>query len=371
MTEFDFDELDKAVNSLMEKTPNTNESSSISGSTSTATLARSTNTVTDELTVERKVGISSDSDLESDNTKVIELSSIDQMMKPPQASSPSESIATNPGAAKDSVAKRRGTFMDVVHPSAGVRSKLAPTVLRPVSRQGASIQSSQQPVIEPVVNQDLMALRRAPVTPRAVDDRELTDILSNSASQEATSSYAAVDKDFDDNNTSLATEVEKETPTNVPAPDTQAYESLFISDAKVDKRPLGVQLPATDDNADKDSPSTAQERPPQQTELPAELSGRIMEIESEKESTTVRATPVQAPALPSRQSAVAVSTVRKKTVAVDEDHPAIYDPAYYKQETKPNAKKKSGLWVVLAIIGLILLGGAGGVVYYFYTTGSF
>lgn len=386
MTEFDFDELDKAVNSLMKKTPGDDEVSD--APENVVALSPSSEQPT-ETPVSQFPVTTSESSLPAvpspDTNQPVELTTNSQDLKP--VDRPVEPVATNPARpeAKSLVTRRRGTFMDVVHPSSDMRnaSKTNTVSSRPTSRQGVAIAPLETPtaaIEHDIDNTPTPTPTQQLVSPRSVDDRQLVTTLADAVSHETTASKPEdTPVDIEDANNLMMSDSPampsvQET-TSMQSPDeVHQHDSLFISDAKVDKRPLGAHPTA----ASAEVPT----HPPVGSKLPDELSGQILAIESEKTVTNNVQTPAtqaapspDAPMNKVASNLAASSTTASKTIKTnletDEDHPAIYDPAYYQQESNPVTKKKSGWGVVLAIVGLIVLGGAGGVLYYFYSTGAF
>ena len=420
MTEFDFDELDKAVSSLMKKTPA--EDTDADDSQSTTTRSDFTNPSAEAVSSESPetmnvLELSPAEDTGPTNSVTSEDSprqrDLDTTRSTPYSapyaredtSTDASSATVIPAAAppinrnisRDIVTKRRGTFMDVVHPSSDMRSKQKTNPAKLFPRQEAVIVPPVSERTSPAEEKSDVELTPRPFTvmPRVTNDRELFDTLSENVERESTKPETEPVVDFgyndiedsklDNEFTTPVMEQELVKPSSPP----QNNESLFISDAKVDKRPLGAQL--TDASADAPSEMTGlaeKADSPIRSQLPDELSHKIMAVESEREVTAVptmsaatrtsrpqpyssavqKNSPAQTVARHTAQSPS--QPVPSKPAEVEEDHPGIYDPAYYKQEAKPKAAKKSGLWAVLGIVGLIVLGGAGGVLYYFYSTGS-
>lgn len=395
MTEFDFDELDKAVNSLMKKTPPEEDE----GSTNTPSSQPETNPVpqSSQPAKNQPADVSTAS---LDNASPVKPEAVSQPPAKPLAPSPGARKAANELSLPT---KRRGSFMDVVHPSSDMRAKQT-TVNRPASRQGATIAPIEK---EPATAVDSSAQLKtqkqpearktspvttpvAPAVPRQADDALLLNTLSNVASEE--SSRANSDDSARVPTSEAATLADQELTASLDTLQVESTESLFIPDAKVEKRPLGASV-SPSGSASNEEMSDAQlaDDKPVKFPLPDELSPKVMNIESENNTK-----PAETPVLtkepdvsgsnsggpltqPTATSPVVVpgsipqQYQQQKPADLDEDHPAIYDPAYYKQEMQKHRveKSRSGWWVVLAVVGLIIIGGTGGVLYYFYSTGSF
>ncbi len=174
--------------------------------------------------------------------------------------------------------------MDVVRPSSDTRAKSAPATSQPVSRQAPIISPLQDVAstqLDDAVDEPQPSVNQV-VVPRSSDDRDLATTLSETASRETKPPIPMEDI------AELVTEPAKEPATVPEVRDLSSNESLFISDAKVEKRPLSVQplLGTKLDQAEVSSPPLEPAQAAIKTQLPDELSGRIMAIESEKETTT-------------------------------------------------------------------------------------
>lgn len=365
MKDIDFDELDRAVNSLMAPANDT---------TPTASPAPAPQSPQPAATPVAPV---------------------------PQETAPQQS-ADRP-AAVTPAARRGGRFMDMVHSSSDMkgRSTTAP------SREGISIpapRSAESATVvaatptEPTEQLD-STLDASLTTPMPVSDSVTTSgtptaepTIDSLTMPDPIDMDAAKQKVDDDSTVNEAT-----TTDNLPSEEQvddaqgQASESPFLADAKVEKRPLNpeplapaapplVDLEAelsedqpeeavagdTDEvaNADgKDEPPVVPEVPELNSELVAieagerteETSASIDENEedSAKEAVNEHKGPV-GPASISQQYKTVESTG-------DKSHAAIYDATQYPEPVAHPAKKKSGwLWIVWVLVLLAL--GAGGAV---------
>jgi len=211
-------------------------------------------------------------------------------------------------------ARRGGRFMDVVHPSSDMRGASTPTP-RPAS---LAVPARPPAVVEPI-------------EPSAWPDP--IDVP------------------------------------NGPAP----LESPFLADAKVEKRPLGGSDQPLEPVIDFQVETEPQPEPEIMPEPIAELTPEpILEPapkpapEPEPEpapyvTETVDATPV-GDGLPT--SITQQYTEQPSTT--EQPSGAIFDTEAYHQALVPPQKKKSGLLVVLWIVGLIILGAGLGAVMYFF-----
>lgn len=331
MTDLDFDELDQAVNSAM--------------------------------------GSAMDSADETKTTQPSPVTSTDSIEKPVRVVS---SRTSTP------VAKRStGRFMDVVHPSSDMRPSSKPEVDNtPVQTEEASepekpAQTSDWP--DPLDFQGFkMDEPEEPV--QKVDVVEKSD-------------------DTDSSDAPLS--------------------SPFLSDAKVQKRPLGAfsaapdkadaavtpdktstpafslpafKLPGELKMEDSNKDGTTSKEPKSDQPIPPEFQDDLLSVESdasltENASDDISPDTVKDASIPSSEeksdtSAEKTSTpapmpsivqqYKEKAASADQSSGAIYDTETYHKPIATLPKKKTGLLIVLWIIGLIILGGGIGAAMYFY-----
>lgn len=305
MTDIDFDELDRAVNSLIG--PNTPKKDTAEPSSINPTAA---------------------------------------------VVAPAPAI-TAPVPMTTPLAERRssGRFMDVVHPSSDMRSNSsAPS--RPARREGVSInplpasQASKSDEPRPVTNRSDPIEATQPVNPAEtalVPEDELTK----------------------DTNASL--------------------ESPFLSNAKVDKRPLGafssevhVAEPAavvepTLEKVETEPTINLEPKDDSQTTItdsdmlmPAELQPGLLSIEASEYSPSIK-TDIATPEVIEPTGPVSITqqyTPQPNTG--DKPVAGIFDTAAYKKPQGHAGKKKSGWLVIVWILLLIIVGaGIGAAVYFF------
>lgn len=364
MTDLDFDELDKAVNSLMDQKDQVASAEGSAVTTRSPQPTESTASIQQSTTV---VSASEPADL-----------------RPPTV---------------PSVARRRGTFMDVFHPSSDMRTR-ATSSASSVSREGVNLAPQSTAKME-LVNSPV-----APVMPRQPNDKDLTNQLTEAKESESQAGAALYDPiAFAEQNEQPITD---DALSDMPASDVNGIdehedkpvassplESPFLPDAKVEKRPLGSMAPL--------SPHTIEATPSEDAmvatspgKLPDEFSRQMMDIEAEQRTTPVVSeeavvsetpnvdiadddvTPPLASATvhdserePPIQGAIPQQYTEKNSSEATNEHATIFDPAYHGQDMKHQEKKKSGWGMVLMIIALVVLGGAGGVAYYYFTTGGF
>jgi hypothetical protein len=341
MKDLDFDELDRAVNSLIggdqSQTDDTKEDTGLSATTS----------VSDEPT--------------------------------------SDPASTASAPAPQPLAARRssGRFMDVVHPSSDMRGSFVPP--RP-SREGMTIQpATSTPVYEPVMSTPTPVSTSSEVQeePEPVKS-DWPDPIDYNKSHDRPAVEESVKTEVDE--TPLLLEADSSTPANID--DMPPLESPFITDAKVEKRPLGAftndsATPEADAIApetpkaepDIDLSTNVEDTPNNETPMPAELQDNLLSIESNED--TADATPTEPPtptlALPTHSSAIETTAPVAITQQYVEqpstgDKPAgsIFDVDNYHKPIAHPKKNKSGWLMIVWIVLLIIFGIGAGAAFYFY-----
>lgn len=372
MKELDFDELDRAVNTLM-------------GDVSSTPAPRPN---------------------DDDHTTMLEIPSTLEGDQPVPIFTPPAAPNTTPAVITPVPAARRGgRFMDVVHPSSDMKtaSGVAP---RPVSRQGATIaprQPSRQPeVIAPIPKAidepatvtetqawpdplDMAGYQREPDTTAPAVEPEMPVILEIPAMPEASEVPEIIPE--------LPATEPSAPPAEIDEPDDeQPLSTPFLSDAKVEKRPLGTNsteeldhAPVTTAAASEDETPNAEDQLPAMPEpapviLPAELQTDVLSIESDAsveggvtadqkprtdssdQSTSATAPEITAPVGPTSIQ----QQYTEQPSTSDQTTGGIYDTDSYHKPLAHPAKKKAGwMWVVWVVL-LLILGAAGGAIAYLY-----
>ncbi|MBC7943161.1 hypothetical protein H7X68_01535 [Candidatus Saccharibacteria bacterium] len=365
MKDLDFDEIDRAVNSL------------ITGNGSP-----------------------------SDDKPVIQ--STDSPINTPVAADVTARSAQQPLAARRS----SGRFMDVVHPSSDMRTT-PPVSPRSVSREGVRVAPSMD--VNPDELNSTNQRESRPTTnfqpkpfeapkPEAGDWPDPIDF--NSSTQDSTSAIPADpiivepeqvsqpqsigDDDKDINQ--IADAINKTLGQNQ---DLQApLESPFLTDAKVNKRPLGAfsaeaSVPPTDltpvvdtlsSPAESEIPTPAdgddlkQDETPIETDtpLPAELQDDLLLIESgvDTDSQTKKdnlPSPTKPPQAEVPIGPISITQQYKEQPSTgDQPTGAIFDTEAYHKPLAHPAKNKSGWLWVFWIVGLLAVGAGAGAAVYFY-----
>lgn len=357
MKDLDFDELDKAVNSLMEKAPK-----------DTPPPAKETETV-----------------VTLPDAAAPEVEAPKPVAEPaaPEKKEETPSSATPPVAVK-----RSGRFMDVVHPSSDMRAPSRPasrtgTTLKPMNDVDTSAPTpppaSMLPTPDslPIAGSDETLASNDPTTapsvPLETPEKPAAAGWPDPIEMHEASTAQPTSPDSDSNQES--TEKDDVAP---------SVGSPFLADAKVEKRPLGglaspVSLEEKDDLAANPAPEDAkkEDTPPSRTEpIPAELGSDVLAIEAGKDNpgSSDDEKKEDVPQLeggttePAPQPAGPTSIAQQYKVqesSGDSSHTALYDSAVDSHALTHPAKKKPGWPVVVGIIVLVLLGaGAGAFVYF-------
>jgi len=386
MKEFDFDELDKAVNSLMGdvKTP---EPAPVSVPTPTLALAAEPAPVS---TPPQPMPVPSVSPTPP--------------ALPVKDTTPSSAPTPTPPPAALTPPRPSGRFMDVVHPSADM--KAAPVVASPApSREGVTIQpparstevatAPSRPVIDimaapnaqpkPVSATPSLAAPAPEPTPEPVASAPIEPWVSPflpDAQVEKRPLGAAPATPTVDLSESIAAELAKSSPMATP----KETETKPESETEAPKQETTTS-PETKEPAESEKPSAPDKKviddeqlSPEATRLPAELASDLMAIESGHAGLQDEIEPVRKGAESRASSSPSVGSLAARAVATgsipqqyseqpstgDESHTPIYDNEAEHQPLKHPAKKKSGwMWVIFIVIILLIGAALGGAAYYF------
>jgi len=281
-----------------------------------------------------------------------------------------------------------GQFMDVVHPSSNMRKSTLTMPERP------PVKKPDMPADEAPI--DSIPPIEKPIEPISVEsDNKLPDPIEIGEPKKVTVEKADNEKaefdeedDIDKITQEITDELNQKSPDSLP-------ESPFITGTKVEKRPLGA---FSDENTQADEESELkqdekEDKPTQEDEktadiipstndpLSEELEDKLIKIESDDVSEaielpneTAEEQPKSSP--PQPKPSVSESPHPIEATSINQqykEHPstgdqnsgAIYDTeAYHKALMHPPKKKSGWMWVVWII--LILVVGAGAGVFVFY-----
>lgn len=348
MTELDFDELDKAVNSLM-------------ADDSSAPVASASGTKpTDPPSVSTSPAVSVESTDKADS-------------KP---------------AAPSLATKRRGQFMDFVRPGASKPSAPVPhrpgvTITPSPSLSVASSATSDVNKPTEMSTPEPLEVVPSTVAPSEVEPATNSSDTSIKSDWPDPIDFASGETEKKDNATTQS--ASSDTPT---VPDEAApLESPFLPDAKPEKRPLG---PVTIPESGAIETSSESTDTPSATPLPAELHGNVVAIESEstgqdKVSETKQAEPIESESAPdafepeTKQAVQPVDTpaggsipqqYKEEPNTGDQTNGSIYDTANYHKAIEAHASGgkhtsviKIAIWVVL----LLVVGAGAGAALFMFT----
>jgi len=363
MADIDFDELDKAVGDLM---ANVDASKRLPG------LDEPEEKVVTIPASDTAPSVATPASPPTAQTTELPIAT---EMAPPSAAAPTD---------RSLAVKRRGQFMDIMHPS---RDMNAP---KPVNRQGTMIRPGNDIIAASAAGQNESSAS-APASP----EKQLAE-----ASALTPSAWPdPIDMAPSAAEAPLSPASASETP--VESIGEAPLTSPFLPDAKPEKRPLGgasqseeaistpeTQTPAADTQT---APAVA---------LPEEFSGDLMAVESRDLSShpVQPATPTQAPVEqpklePGEEETLipAVATpdpveqpqttqppaggsiaqqYTEQPSSGDQSNGSIYDTSAYHQAIEPGApaKKKTpiSVWIMVGV-GLLLLGAIGGAAYFYFT----
>ena len=391
MKDLDFDELDRAVNSLME---------GVSRSTPEPPKSQE-KVVTITPSADNGASFGQVSSVQtSPASSVVASPSNPSPVSAPASSSAgiSQSPATRERPSQLPARRNNGRFMDVVHPSSNMKTQTSP---RPISRQGVSI----APVRPAPVQSEVSVSQPASDWPDPIDMSARREELSTTGDQ-------TPDRDRD-------TIVEAaESLSNQPtASDTASsydpapLQTPFLADPKVEKRPLGgfahnlhdgpaddaipLTTPSTIDPEEltaelqADKQTVPDPEPAAVRELPDELSHDVMAIEadtsnatpSSEQTTETSSTSEVASRLQTQTQTTPAASVtpepastgpssiaqqyRQEPSTNESAHGGIYDTDSYHQPLAHPEHKKSGWLVVIWVALLLLLGGGGAAALYY------
>lgn len=389
MKDIDFDELDRAVSSLMGTVPKDDTTKNADANKEdTGVYGEETSVETTVEVEETEVAADSANDATS-----ITLDEEPVIVQNPDLGKTEETKESYTAPTPRVVAPpSRGRFMDMVRPTREMRN--SPTF---TSRQGTTLQPSAS--MGTPEDTTLSQPAEAPVS---------TTMGIGFDTQAAT--MPGFEEDTSSLSTKAASEVKMDS--SQETDDSTPLSSPFLPDAKVEKRPLGRAAdttPPTDSDttpydvtgqtAEESSPSSEEmatladtdlQRP--QPPLPAELDSKLLNIEKEDDAPVRNTTPaaavasevasVPAPesiditvAAPAENVAPTVSETSRSLAAAaipqqykleartNEDVPAsaIYDT---QPIAHPMGSKPGWVWV-LAIVGILVLGAAGGAAVYY------
>ncbi len=340
MKDIDFDELDKAVSSLMSPPANDNVG---------------TNSA-DEATAETPA-------VSLDAPVVTSENQLSETHEPETTEKAAAPTTTSIPAA------RRGRFMDVMHPS--TRDMKKPSPVGPISRQGVTLQPTTAPTPA-----------ESPAAPEA--PAEQPDM--NTALEEApTFGMDSLESEPIIENKEAEAESTEETP---------PLSSPFLPDAKVEKRPLGRPIepvPAVDlaaalseDAATmpvSELPVEGKDAQLPEQPIPPEFDSELLSVETSTENLPPETQPAAVPATAEQPAAAPVpEPVVSSTPAATMTSASI--PQQYKLQPKQNeeapasaiydtqplahpAKKSSGLLWIVGIMAILLIGVGGGAAIYY------
>lgn len=428
MSELDFDELDKAVNNLMSGVPK---------------VEPPKNDDIKTLDIDSTLSDTSRPSLDQLNSALTAVNSSTKT----EDTSASSSTPTTP-AAGSLATRRSGRFMDVVHPSSDMKNMAKPTT----SRQAPTIEPVTKPADQTETKEETQTVEPTKATEPTLNDAALAESESTSmiADHEAHAQSEWPDplemsgyQPEADTNTSNDEEVAStsaDTTDMKPSDDSnkededddavfslddledtapeEPLSSPFITDAKVEKRPLGglatevtpAAEPTVSNEAAEHDDETSNDDPNDQLPantsdvapiLPPELQKDLMAIETagdtspqapateetpvgttptepatEKETVTEEPAPAETDVTekPAVETSIPAPTgpssipqqYKEEPNTGDQTNGGIYDTDNYHQPLAHPVKKKSGwLWIVWILLLLIIGGGGAAALYLF------
>lgn len=381
MKDIDFDELDRAVSSLMETVPKKEST---------------TEEMSQELNVTPEPAVVSLPE-EPASIPQPETEPVQESEEEPGSALAVEVDTEEPEVQPIAVpAMRRGRFMDVMHPSA--RGATRPALTTPTRREAPMLQPAAPSISEEIAVDSVSTDQSDPL---ANFQSEEVETRSQDAAVTAVESFSTeegpINAEQEQMQESFADFSSDPAPLNSP----------FLPDAKVEKRPLGrpeslQSVPdlasepasgadkASEESLPTDQPAISPNKDAQLPEqpLPAELSSDILSVETDSghmssepahEAPSILTPKVETPApkVKVASAVIAVSAEAPRSMAVTsipqqyKSQPSSTNsevPAGAIYDTQPLAhpakKKPAWIWVV-AFVGIVLLGIGGGVAIYY------
>lgn len=369
MKDIDFDELDRAVSTVLEPvadaTPTSTPATPVDEKTQPAGEAEKTSDVASEVAT----------------PDAVEPTPVTAVVEP-------EASSATPAARPPLAIKRRGQFMDVVHPSSDMTGK----------PEDGTPTSPRKVTVQPLTT--IEAPEAEPETPAPTEEEtqvtdQLTDLSTIEMPDEAQPPVETVEsapvvqvipdpldvmQTQEEAKDTLSTETPEveDTPVDAPVPtetesgaEEVAPTTPFLADTKVDKRPLDAFSPdEAEVPAETDVEPTAEVEP-----VSAELQADVVAVEANPtdqvndEADTEHVETDKKDEVESGFNNSIPQQYAADDAKTDEDH-SIYDTSEYHQPITPVKTKKRGLpgWLVALLVMFLLAGlsAAGGYFWFYY-----
>ena len=377
MKDIDFDELDRAVSSVLnQKKPSDDGAATSSnesdGKMETVSVTSNTNAPAND--------VPTTSSTTPEPTDHSDLAATTAEPEPVKTDSPEplaqpETVAPEVASASPLAVKRRGKFMDVMHPShdmapgspapAALPASKPKHLLSPVSHDlkpdetKHDTDTKPEPVVdheEPVVSKPEPQVEQ----PAAKDKDE-------DAGKKPTSLY--IDPlELDDKSKDVKPDeepAEVKEPTSVETTSEAPQTTPFLTDAKVEKRPLGgfnepeaTPTPETQPEADTSAEQPANNQVAPSVPLPRELQPDVVEVEAVHDDTRPPAGDNTPADTPNKVSDEAKPTGEHEKTR---SHPLFDTSTYHEPTAAKRGGKKPGwlMWVIGFVVCLAIGGGVG------------
>lgn len=380
MKDIDFDELDRAVSSVLEPT----------ASADPAPDAKKTDAAPEVQTETPEVKAEAPSVATAPEAPVAEA------VETAPAAVEADSVVVAPAAPRASLAmKRRGQFMDVVHPSSDMTKpedakiavpprKMTIKPLNDTVEPEKKEETETPPAPEPVVETAVPAPEVTPELQETAESVESFSIGSTMPDPLDVMQQQEEAKDAATETTPASEEMPaasiEETP--IDASEEATPVTPFLSDTKVEKRPLDAF--SAEETAPETEPDSAAETtedgfdgttPAEQ--IPPELQADVVAVESgqpdQLDKVEVEEEPVKEEPQDENAGTGFAASIPQQYTATDtkaDDEHAIFDTREYHQPLAPATKKKRGLpgWIVALVVMVLLaaLSAAGGYFWFYY-----
>lgn len=308
-----------------------------------------------------------------------------------------DSLAPEPTRPPQALAGRRssGHFMDVVHPSSDMRrTPLKMPERTPIQKPVATDTGAP---MAPVTAAPSPESDNVPLKPTSPDNNWPDPIEYNESKTNQTDSVDNTKANPNQNEDADIDRISEDITKELGGKIDETLETPFISGTKVEKRPLGafstdkspqdVEQAAQNESTDTISTEEVTEQPAADTSLPDELQDDLLKIESNGDlgnaptepvnpveaskdtSTDVNAAATTTSEVPVAKPQPAVATsitqqYKEQPSTGDQNNGAIYDTdAYHKALVRPVNKKSGWMWVLWIVVLLAVGVGVGVVVY--------
>jgi hypothetical protein len=385
--DIDFDELDRAVSSVLgQQTQATPPDEQV---TDTGVNAATVAPMTDEAAQNSEKAAPSEVPVTTDETTDDDGKATDDKMS--ESTSSEEIPVSHPAPL---AAKRRGKFMDVMHPSHDMTPN-TPSPFTPKRKTLApltpTVTPQEVPETKPTADEpsvDVSASDTAQEITAATSEPATAVGVENEQPQKPNSLYVdplelAPKSDTSNEgdtpeSSQPESDVSAESSTDTSSPAPEPITTPFLNDAQVEKRPLGAfgdtdATPISVNTGDTAVSTTASDETLSQVETPGVPAAGVTNDTTQTAPTVplpreLQPDVVQVETIQDDTQMPETAAIDTKTADVSEGHP-LFDTSTYHEPTAAKQGKKTPGWVLWLIGLLACLAIGGGVGYFLFTAG--